>query len=332
MKSSELSLALDVLKQESDAILGVGQRIREEQIALLMQIFREIRLAKGQLVFCGVGKSALIGQKLASTFCSLGLPSFLLHPTEAMHGDLGRVGPEDAWVFISKSGTTEELLQLLPYIGSSPNRFIGLLGQIKTGLGEQCKLVFDCSVEKEACLNNQAPTTSTTAVLAIGDAMAVLWEHQSGLTKEGFARFHPSGFLGKSLSLKVSNLMCSSADCATVVPEDSLKDVLLKMTQFPLGLCAVIDEDNFCGLIVEGDIRRFMNQNWESFSNTKAKDLMNERPIFVEPGELALDALEKMENRKTPVSVLPVILDGKFIGALRLHDLLREGFAPKGPA
>ncbi|WP_372651824.1 SIS domain-containing protein [Halobacteriovorax sp.] len=324
---SKIKILRDVLNLEAKSIELAAKRLNNESILKIEAIFNELIQTGGDIVFCGVGKSGLIGAKLASTFTSLGLRSFLLHPTEALHGDLGRVRENDVIVFLSKSGTTEEILKILPFLKSKKSNTVGLLGAVRSPIGNECAVVFDCSVEKEACINNQAPTTSSTVALAMGDALAVLFEHIVNLSKEGFAENHPGGFLGKSLRMKVSDLMWKRSDCAIVDSSATLKDVILAMTNKPLGACAVIDKDKFVGLIVEGDIRRCLSTGDGNLS-VSVKTFLNEKPSFVTRDTLAFDALRLMEERDSTIAVVPVLDKNEFFGFLRLHDLLKAGLSP----
>lgn len=327
MESKDLlTLTQGVLELESQALAQMATKLEQAQIEKLGLIFERLEKTSGQLVFCGVGKSGLIGQKLASTFCSLGLPSFVLHPTEALHGDLGRVRSQDALVYISKSGTTEEIVKLNPFLDIPKENIIGLLGNSTSPVARYCDVVLDCSVEKEACLNNQAPTTSTTAALAMGDAVAVLYEHLVGLSKEKFAINHPGGLLGKTLRIKVRDIMVQAFECPKSSAQASLKDALIEMTSRPLGGLAVLEGEKFVGVIVEGDIRRTLTQNSKGL-DVRLKDVMNTNPVHIDPGSKALDALERMENRERPLNILPVIENGIFMGFIRLHDLIKEGFS-----
>ena len=225
-----------------------------------MDIFMDLKNLDAQLIFCGVGKSGHIGVKLAATFSSLGLRSLFLHPTEALHGDLGRATTNDAIFFLSKSGTTEEIVKLIPFLDIPKERRVAMVGKTDSPIASHCELVFDCSVEKEACINNQAPTTSTTVTLALGDAMAVLLEHCAGFSQEDFLKFHPGGFLGKILRYKVRDLMIPSAECPVVEKGHTLKEVIFRMTERPVGGCAVLEGSKLKGLMVEGDIRRALNK------------------------------------------------------------------------
>lgn len=323
---SKVEILKEVLDLEAKSIESAAKKLDESSAEAIEALFLSLISTGGDLVFCGVGKSGHIGVKLSSTFSSLGLRSFFLHPTEALHGDLGRLTEKDAIVFLSKSGTTEEILKIVPFLPMKKSNIIGLLGAKTSDIGSHCGILFDCSVEKEACINNQAPTTSSTVALAMGDALAVYFEHIVGLSKEGFAKNHPGGFLGKSLRMKVEDLMWKPADCAQVASSDSLKDVILQMTNKPLGACAVIDNSEFKGLIVEGDIRRSLSEEGADLSKGVDK-FYNVKPISISTSTLAFDALKIMEERENPITVLPVLDGKKFIGFLRLHDLLKAGLS-----
>lgn len=322
----------DVLRLEAKALENAAALLEtkgKEQVEKLAKLFNDLQNTESALIFCGVGKSGVIAQKCASTFTSLGLPSFYLHPTEALHGDLGRVRKSDAIVFLSKSGTTEEILKLLPFLTTKKENRIGLIGAATSPIGNECGIVLDCSVEKEACINNQAPTTSSTLALAMGDAMAVLFEAITGISKEGFAVNHPGGILGKSLRMKVKDLMIRESECPVVEPTHTLQEVILLMTKYPVGGCAVVESGTFRGILVEGDIRRTFTKN-NSGLQTEVSQIMNSRPSTIGPDALAYEALELMEGRSHSFQVLPVIGDDqKFLGFIRLHDLLKEGFALK---
>ena len=322
-----LKTAKNVLTLEANALIDASNKLTEDQINHFLEIIEFLRSVGGNLIFCGVGKSGVIATKLATTFSSLGLPSFFLHPVEALHGDLGRVTKSDAIVFLSKSGTTSEIINLLPFINIKENMRLGLLGNTDSTIARECGIVFDCSVEQEACINDQAPTTSSTLALAMGDALAVVYESFVGLSKEGFAQNHPGGLLGKSLRLRVKDLMWKLKDCPTVAPDALFKDVILEMTKKPVGGCAVVDKNNkMLGIFVEGDIRRTFVEN-ENGVTVAVTDVMNADPVNVGTDELAFDALKLMEQRKNAIDILPVIdEDRSFLGFIRLHDLLKEGF------
>ncbi|MBL6988255.1 MAG: KpsF/GutQ family sugar-phosphate isomerase [Bacteriovoracaceae bacterium] len=322
-----LKIASDVLKTEAEALLKASKRIDEKQLSKLVDVLKNLTNVGGSLIFCGVGKSGHIAKKLAATFSSLGLPSFFLHPTEALHGDLGRIGEADAVVFISKSGNTSEIMKIIPYFRNRLSKKIALLGDVNSPIAKECEIVFDCSVDKEACINDQAPTTSSTLALAMGDALAVIYENMVGLSKEGFAVNHPGGILGKSMHLKVSDLMWNKVNSPVLGATATLQDVILIMTKINVGGCAILDSNGLLlGIIVEGDIRRtFLNK--ASGLQTCVTEIMQTKPVKVERDTLALEALRLMEDRKGQIAILPVVdKQNLFLGFVRNHDILKEGF------
>lgn len=314
-----------VLLTEAHALQLAASRFQESSAAKLVALYELLASTGGSLIISGVGKSGHIGTKIAATFSSLGLPSFFLHPTEAMHGDLGRVSKSDAIVLISKSGTTEELLNMLPYVQIPKERIIALVGKTDSAIAHKAGIVLDASVEKEACINDLAPTTSTTLALALGDAMAVLYENVMGVSKEKFAINHPAGLLGKSLSLTVDRLMIKVEDCPVVNVSATLQDAILAMTQKPVGMCAVLEGKNLLGIVVEGDIRRAFAKSADAIK-TPIKDLMATKPTILSSNTLAFEALKTMENPSRLLNVAPVVDCGEFKGVLRLHDLFKAGF------
>ena len=319
-------LFTQVLSLEAQALEAAAHRMQESEITRLVELYELLTATGGSLIISGVGKSGHIATKIAATFSSLGLPSFFLHPTEAMHGDLGRVTKSDAIVLISKSGTTEELLNLLPYVSVPKERIVAIVGKVHSPIAEKSGIVLDASVDKEACINDLAPTTSTTLALAMGDAMAVLYENVLGVSKEKFAVNHPAGLLGKSLSLTVDRLLVKTQDCPFVHENATLQDAILAMTQKPVGMCAVLNGDRLQGILVEGDIRRAFAKSADAI-NTPVSQLMTKNPVAVESTILAFEALKLMENPKRQITVIPVVDKGVFMGVLRLHDLFKAGFS-----
>lgn len=315
----------NVLSIEAQALTAAQSRLTEETVEKLAGLFEWLTQTGGNLVVCGVGKSGLIGMKIAATFSSLGLPSFFLHPTEALHGDLGRITKSDVMLLISKSGTTTEILEMIPYLQLPQERLIALVGNAQSPIALKSGVFIDASVDKEACLNDLAPTTSTTLALALGDAMAVLFEAVKGVSREQFALNHPAGLLGKSLSLLVEKVMLPLSECAVTGSQVSLQEALLAMTKQPVGLLAIVDGGKLSGILVEGDIRRALMKDAQALSKPVAS-FMNGKPLSVGPKILAYEALKVMENRERPVAVLPVVENDELKGVLRLHDLLRAGF------
>lgn len=320
------NLLKQVLKTEADALMKAADRLTDENATALVRLFEMLAGTGGSLVISGVGKSGHIATKIAATFSSLGLPSFFLHPTEAMHGDLGRLTNRDALVMISKSGTTEELISLIPYLSLPKERIIAIVGKVQSPIAEKSGIVLDASVDKEACINDLAPTTSTTVALALGDAMAVLYENVLGVSKEKFAVNHPAGLLGKSLSLTVDRLLTKKSDCPVIAEDATLQDAILVMTQKPVGMCAVLKGDTLAGILVEGDIRRAFAKSADAI-RMKVSELMTRKPVSIKPDLLAFEALKIMENPERLISVVPVVDEsGHFKGVLRLHDLFKAGF------
>jgi len=310
------------LEQVSLSIYQASTKLDEEKLAIEL---KPLMLSAARLYTIGIGKSGFIAQKIASTFQSLGKPAYFLHPTEALHGDLGMVREDDIAILISNSGTTEEIQKLLPFLPIPKKNRIGLIGNINSPIAQACEVILDCHVEKESCLNNQAPTTSTSVALAMGDALAVYYEHLAGLTKEDFAKNHPGGKLGKSLSLKVSHLMLPLEECPILNKNQTLMEALLQMTDKPIGLCAICDENlNLEGIIVDGDIRRSLAKNPKAL-DLSIEEVLNINPISIGSDDLASAALNLMQKRDKPIQVLPVLKNKKLMGALRLHDILKSG-------
>ncbi len=315
-----------VLEQEAQALNRAKDFVTPQVVESLVRVFEELKQNQGSLIFCGVGKSGLIAQKIAATFTSLGLNSWFLHPTEALHGDMGRVRSTDAMVLISKSGTTEEIVKMFPYLNLPKERLIAMCSSENSEIVKYCSIFINCNIEKEACLNNLAPTTSSTLTLAMGDAMAVVYENWSGLSKESFAKNHPGGLLGKSLLLKVTALMVPKVQCATVGSKTLMKDVLLAMTTYPTGMCCVVDDKKkLIGIVVEGDIRRHLTTH-KNLLDVEVSLVMNKNPKSIGPEILAYDALTTMEMGEKQIYVLPVVnADQELLGVLRLHDLIKAG-------
>jgi len=326
-KGHILSILNKVLQEEAEAIQKAALKLELLDEFKIRDFFVDLSNRDGILFFTGVGKSGMIARKMASTFASLGLKSFFLNPVEALHGDLGPVSSQDNIILISKSGSTEEILRLIPFLPMDKENRLGLLGNLDSLIAKECSIVMDCSVDNEACINNLAPTTSTTLTLALADALAVVYEDIIALTKENFAINHPAGLLGKSLTLKVNSIMLPLEQVANVDKDEKLKGVLLKMTETPTGICLVIDGENLQGIIVEGDIRRALNSN-ENAMSEKISAFMNKSPITCQDDDLVSEAMEIMEQQRSLLSILPVLDKNKKIqGVLRIQELLSAGFS-----
>lgn len=280
-----------------------------------------IAACKGKVVISGIGKSAVIAQKIVATFNSTGTAATFLHAADAIHGDLGIIQNEDVVLIISKSGESPEIKVLLPLIKNFGNTIIGMTGNLQSFLAEHSDLLLNTTVAQEACPNNLAPTTSTTAQLAMGDALAVCLIESNGFTSEDFAKFHPGGMLGKRLYLKVGNLMIKNAR-PQVAYNSGLKEVIVAITQNRVGATAVIKDDKIIGIVTDGDLRRML-QKEEDLAGITASEIMSSHPKSIEEDQLAVSALDLM--RKNSVSQLLVTQNQTYIGVLHLHDLVREG-------
>jgi arabinose-5-phosphate isomerase len=278
----------------------------------------------GKVVVTGIGKSGHIARKIVATLCSTGTSAVFLHPAEAVHGDLGIYTPGDPTIVISKHGSSAELLALAPLLKEFRSPLIGILGTAASPLAAHVDVLLDASVEREADPNNLAPTASAVTALAIGHALAIALMSARNFTPEEFARFHPGGQLGRNLRLSVGEAMHALDDVARVVPGAPVKDVIIAMTQYPLGGACVIDEQGaLAGFITDGDLRRSLTTH-DDIRALRARDVMTARPVTIRPEATLGEALERMEGRESQISVLPVVdAEGRALGLLRLHDVFR---------
>ncbi len=278
--------------------------------------------SKGRLVISGIGKSAIVAQKIAATMNSTGTPSLFMHAADAIHGDLGMVQPDDVVMVISKSGNSPEIKVLASLLKNFGNTLIGMVGNMQSNLALQSDIIINTTVEQEACPNNLAPTTSTTAQMVMGDALAVCLMETKGFKSTDFARYHPGGALGKKLYLRVADLLMTH-EKPFVFTGASIKETIFEITNKRLGAVAVLDQaDQVLGVITDGDIRRML-EKYESFTNLAADDIMTVSPKTIESDELAITALEKM--RKYNINQLVTVANGKYTGILHLQDMVREG-------
>ena len=275
---------------------------------------------KGRLIVAGIGKSANIANKMVATFNSTGQPAVFLHAADAIHGDLGNIQEGDVVIFISKSGNTPEVKALVPFIKNMGNKIIALTGNPKSFLAIKSDFILDVSVEKEACPNNLAPTSSTTAQLVMGDAIAVSLLACKDFTEEDFARFHPGGILGKRLNIKVQDLI--SDYTPKVNPHASINEVIIEISQNRLGVTAVLNDKKLAGIITDGDLRRML-ENEKDISSLCAKDIMSCDPKITKPEDLAYNALKEMEQNN--ITQLIVIKSEKYLGVIHIHDIIKEG-------
>jgi arabinose-5-phosphate isomerase len=317
---ADRSLARKVLETEAAAILALIERL-DERFDRAVQLLRQ---CKGRVILTGMGKSGIICRKIAATLTSTGTAAFFLHPAEAIHGDLGVIQAEDVVVALSYSGETAELLQLLEAIRRLGAKLIAISGDPRSTLAQAADVALDCSVAEEACPMNLAPTASTTAALAIGDALAMTLLVEKGFRQEDFANLHPGGKLGKRL-MRVEALMHSGTDCPVVRADARMRDVIYEMSSKQLGMTCVVDrdDDTLLGIITDGDLRRRMERGGEILGLT-AGDVMSHQPVSVARATLAAEALNIMEQRKiTSIVVAEAGQPTRVAGVLHLHDLWR---------
>jgi arabinose-5-phosphate isomerase len=316
---------IELLRLEAAAIMRAAERCEPEQ---LEQAVGLLRACRGKVVLIGVGKSGLVARKIAATLTSTGTAAVFLHPSDALHGDLGIVTSGDVAVVLSNSGETDELLNLIPYLKSRQVPVVAIIGNLRSRLAHSVDVTLDASVDQEACPYNLTPTTSTIVALAIGDALAVTLMRAKGVSQEDFASNHPSGRLGKRLTLRVRDLMHSGDENPKVSPDASWLDVAGFISKGMLGAVNVVDEAGYLkGIITDGDLRRaitkFKSMNPEA---VKASSIMTRTPVAAPPDMLAYDALRLMEERASQISVLPVVdQKGYCVGLIRLHDIVRSG-------
>jgi arabinose-5-phosphate isomerase len=312
-----IQLAKSTLIIEAESINNLQNYINNDFIACVETIFK----SKGRVVITGIGKSAIIAQKIVATMNSTGTPAIFMHAADAIHGDLGTIQNDDVVICISKSGNTPEIKVLVPLLKHGGNKLIALVGNTGSFLAQQADYVLNTTVEKEACPNNLAPTSSTTAQLAMGDALAVCLLDYRGFSSKDFAKYHPGGALGKKLYLKVGDISTQNQK-PSVKPDDEIKSVILEISSKRLGATAVVDNDVLEGVITDGDLRRMLEKTVD-ISSLKAKDIMNPSPKQIDAEELAVNAMEMLE--KYNITQLIVTDNGKYHGFVHLHDLLKEG-------
>lgn len=319
MNATLLTTAKKTILLEAQAIAGLAD--------LLLPQFEEavtnIAAAKGRVVISGVGKSAIVAQKIVATLNSTGTPSLFMHAADAIHGDLGMIQKEDVVILLSKSGESAEIKVLVPLVKSFGNLLIGMGGNIYSYLAQHADYFLNTTVPQEACPNNLAPTSSTTAQMVMGDVLAICLMELSGFSGQDFAKFHPGGNLGKRLYLRVQDLYTLNAQ-PKVLPSASLKEVIVEITQKRLGATAVVDRGGKVqGMITDGDLRRMLEKS-NSLENISAADILNKNPKTIVHDELAVNALEML--RKHDISQLIVVNNtGTYLGILHLHDLVKEG-------
>ncbi|MBC8033408.1 MAG: KpsF/GutQ family sugar-phosphate isomerase [Chitinophagaceae bacterium] len=319
MKKEDIyGIALRTIDVETQSIAELRAYINDDFIHAVQTVFA----SKGRLVVSGIGKSAIIAQKIMATLNSTGTPALYMHAADAIHGDLGMIREEDMVMVVSKSGNSPEIKVLVPLVKSFGNTLIGMVGNMQSFLAKNADIVLNTTVSKEACPNNLAPTSSTTAQMVMGDALAVCLMELRGFSGDDFAKFHPGGMLGKQLYLRVRDLFMDNEKPA-VHAGHSLKQVILEMTRTRLGATAVINEEgDLVGFITDGDLRRMLQKD-VSFNDITAEDIMTKTPKTIHPDELAVQALDLL--RKHSITHLVVAEGRKYSGILHLHDLVKEG-------
>lgn len=324
------SCLYESLIQEAKAIISAAERIDKDEVEAILEKMVECQQKKSKMIFCGVGKSGLVGRKIAATFASIGISSIFLNPLDAFHGDLGVVSQNDICFLISNSGDTKELVDLIPYLKTRNNYIVALVGNPNSKIAIQSDAILDAKVDKEICPLNLAPTCSTAVAMSIGDALAVEWMSRNNFSPNDFAINHPAGNLGKRLTLTVRDLMISIDKIKPLNLDSSLLEVLNFITADGLGFAWVQDikkDGDLIGIITDGDLRRTLaNKPLNKWDELKAKEFVTFSPMFVSSNTLAIDALKQMEeNPKKRVSMLPVIDNKKIIGFVNLHSLVSAG-------
>jgi len=316
-KDSIILTAKQTIQMESDAISNLSALIDNDFAEAVELIYK----SKGRVIVTGIGKSAIIATKIVATLNSTGTPSVFMHAADAIHGDLGLILKDDVVICISKSGSTPEIKVLVPLIKKASNKMIAITGNKDSFLGKQSDFVLNSYVEKEACPNNLAPTTSTTAQLVIGDALAVCLLKLRGFSEKDFAKYHPGGSLGKRLYLRVQDI--SSVNMKPIVTTNtSIKEVIIEISEKMLGVTAVVENNKIVGIITDGDLRRMLIKV-DDFSSLTAQDIMSSNPRCIKAGALAVEAMEMMEA--SGISQLLVEENGNYAGVVHLHDLIKEG-------
>lgn len=316
-KNSIIDIAKQTIEMESKAILNLSSLVNDDFAEAVQLIYN----SKGRVIITGIGKSAIIANKIVATLNSTGTPAIFMHAADAIHGDLGLILKDDVVICLSKSGNTPEIKVLVPLIKSGKNKIIAITSNKDSFLGQHANYILNAFVEKEACPNNLAPTTSTTAQLVIGDALAICLLELRGFSSNDFAKYHPGGALGKKLYLRVQDI--SSVNLKPKVNADtSIKNVIFEITEKMLGVTAVVENDKIIGIITDGDLRRMLTKV-DDFSNLTAKNIMGINPKRIDANAMAIDALELMEAND--ISQLLVEEDGNYAGVVHLHDLIKEG-------
>ncbi len=312
-----IQFATQIIENEANAIIKLKAKLDDDFAKVVALVLEN----KGNLVFSGIGKSALIAQKIVATMNSTGTTAVFMHAADAIHGDLGIVREGDIVVILSKSGETPEIKMLVPLIKLRGNKIVAMVGNRQSYLASQADFVLDVTVDEEAIPGSLAPTSSTTAQLVMGDALALILMRCRGFSTDDFAKFHPGGALGRQLYLRVKDLYIRN-ERPEVGPEDNLTRVIIEMTHKRLGATVVMKEEQLLGIITDGDLRRML-MKYPNIEQVKAAQIMTSNPKTIDEDALVVDALHKM--RENSITQLPVVHEGKYLGIIHLHDILKEG-------
>ena len=312
-----IQFATQIIENEANAIIELKAKLDDDFAKVVALVLEN----KGNLVFSGIGKSALIAQKIVATMNSTGTTAVFMHAADAIHGDLGIVREGDIVVILSKSGETPEIKMLVPLIKLRGNKIVAMVGNRQSYLASQADFVLDVTVDEEAIPGSLAPTSSTTAQLVMGDALALILMRCRGFSTDDFAKFHPGGALGKQLYLRVKDLYIRN-ERPEVGPDDNLTRVIIEMTHKRLGATVVMQDECLLGIITDGDLRRML-MKYPNIEQAKAAQIMTCNPKTIDEDALVVDALHKM--RENSITQLPVVHEGKYLGIIHLHDILKEG-------
>ena len=310
-------IALQVIDNEANSILGLKSLLTDDFEKVVELIYN----SKGNVIVSGIGKSANIAQKIVATLNSTGTTAVFMHAADAIHGDLGIIRDDDVVIIVSKSGETPEIKVLIPLIKIRKNKLVAIVGNCKSYLASQADFVLDTTVPREACPNNLAPTSSTTAQLVMGDAIAVALLKMRGFTAEDFAKFHPGGALGKRLYLTVGDV-CIKNGVPQVKPNDIMTQAIIEISEKMLGAAAVIENGNLVGIVTDGDLRRMLMKH-PNIEAVQVNEIMTKNPTTIDKTAHVADALNIMQSKE--ISVLPVMEHGKYVGMIHIHDIIKEG-------
>lgn len=327
-----MSALNDYLKIEASAILNTAHRLNAIEVEKALELLKKCSNANGKVIVTGVGKSGIVARKIAATFCSIGLMAIYLNPLDALHGDLGVIASNDICILLSNSGETEELIEIIPHLKRKSSAFIGIVGNEDSAIKRDCDVFLDSKVDREICPLNLAPTASTAVAMAIGDALASVWMERKGISYKDFAINHPSGLLGKKLTLKVSDLMIPKESIKAIKLNSKLEEIIGIITYNGMGCGYVLNDDlnqKLEGLITDGDLRRSLKLHKpEKWPILEANQIMTRNPITILSNLMAIEALQIMESQNNSISVLPVLSSEKkdeIVGIIRLHDIIQEG-------